>query len=209
MPRSAESYTGFVFDDPTRILVVDDDPLLREAARAYLSMRGAAVETVPNGRAALDVLRGHEFDAALIDIEMPGIGGIELLHRLRAQERLRHLPLIMLTVREDAAAIDDAYRAGATSYLTKPVNWRQLAYQVQRDIRDSRKDAEAAAPASVAPDEPAAPAAHDGAAGTAAARKSKRSRQDMSVALAVGLGIVLVLVMILSWATTGGSGLAR
>jgi DNA-binding response OmpR family regulator len=207
MRVASASTTGFVFENPTRILVVDDDPLMRESARAYLSMRGAAVETVPDGRAALDLLQTHEFDAALVDIEMPGMGGIELIHRVRAQEKWRQLALIMLTVRDDAAAIELAYGAGATSYLTKPVNWQQLAYQVQRDIRASRKNAAADKPAEAG--RPARRARERDAAKNDAAHEPALQRVDMSLPLAIGVGIVLALIMIVSWATTGGPGLAR
>jgi CheY-like chemotaxis protein len=75
---------SFVFDDPTRILVVDDDPLLCETARVYLSRLGAEVETAPDGHTALDLMRRREFDVALIDILMPGLDGFGLLERVRA-----------------------------------------------------------------------------------------------------------------------------
>jgi DNA-binding response OmpR family regulator len=142
MPTSRTLPDTLVFDFPTRVLVVDDDPILRETARTYLSTRGAEVAGAADSDAALDLLRKRAFDIVLVDIEMPGVCGIDLVASLRADETLRHVPAIMLTVRTDDEAIDRAYKAGATSYVTKPVNWRQLAYQVQQVTRASRVQAE-------------------------------------------------------------------
>jgi PleD family two-component response regulator len=57
--------------------------------------------------------------------------GFELVQTMRAQERLRDLPIVILTVREDIASIDRAYAIGATSFATKPVNWRLFSYQLR------------------------------------------------------------------------------
>ena len=62
----------YVLDQPMRILVVDDDPILREFASVYLSTPTATVETAPDGLAALDLLKAEAFDVAVIDIDMPG-----------------------------------------------------------------------------------------------------------------------------------------
>jgi DNA-binding response OmpR family regulator len=132
---------SYVFDQPTRILVVDDDPLLREFASVYLATPLASVDTVADGKAALDLLRNARFDVVLVDIEMPEIDGFELVRRVRAQESLRNLPIVMLTGREDIASIDRAYDLGATSFVTKPVNWRELAYQLRYVIRTGRTEA--------------------------------------------------------------------
>jgi two-component system sensor histidine kinase/response regulator len=141
---------SLLFDQPTRVLVVDDDPLLLEAAQAYLASEGAEVVTAPDGNKALELLRGHAFDVAVVDIEMPGLDGFELVERLRAQENLRHLPVVMLTVRGDGSAIDRAYKAGTNSYMTKPVNWRQLGVQLKHVIRASRMEGEALRPSAPA-----------------------------------------------------------
>jgi DNA-binding response OmpR family regulator len=126
---------SYVFDEPTRILVVDDDPILREFAFVHLSAPLCQVEIVADGAAALDLLSREEFDIVMADIEMPGMNGFELVQRIRAQERLRGLPVVMVTGREDIVSIDRAYTAGATSFVTKPINWRQLSYQLRCIIR--------------------------------------------------------------------------
>jgi DNA-binding response OmpR family regulator len=132
---------SYVFDEPTRILVVDDDPILREFASVYLSTPDAVVETVADGNSALDRLLKDQFDLVLVDIEMPEVDGFEVVQRVRRHESLRHLPVVMLTGREDIASIDRAYNLGATSFVTKPVNWRELSYQLRYVIRASRMEA--------------------------------------------------------------------
>jgi DNA-binding response OmpR family regulator len=129
---------SYIFDRPTRILVIDDDPILREFASVYLSTPETIVETVPDGNTALDRLLNGQFDVVLVDIEMPELDGFEIVQRLRTHENLQHLPIVMLTGREDIASIDRAYNLGATSFVTKPVNWRELSYQLRYVIRANR-----------------------------------------------------------------------
>ncbi len=131
----------YVFDEPTRILVVDDDPILREFASVYLTTPKSEVVAVPDAATALDALSKEAFDIAMIDIEMPGMNGFELVEHIRAHAKLRRLPIVMVTGREDIVSIDRAYTAGATSFATKPVNWRQLSHQLRYVIRASRSQA--------------------------------------------------------------------
>jgi DNA-binding response OmpR family regulator len=135
----------YVFDEPTRILVVDDDPILREFSGVYLSSPFAHVIAVAGGEAALEAMRSDSFHIVLVDIDMPGMNGFELVEQIRADDRLRNLPVVMLTGREDIASIDRAYQAGATSFATKPVNWRLLSYHLRYVIRSNRVGAGAPA----------------------------------------------------------------
>jgi DNA-binding response OmpR family regulator len=82
-------------------------------------------------------LRAQRYDAVLLDIEMPRLDGFSLLAKIRADDDLRHLPVIMLTGHDDIASIDQAYQAGANSFAAKPVNWRQLSYHIRYVIRSS------------------------------------------------------------------------
>ncbi len=126
---------SFVFDEPTRMLVADDDPILCEFASVYLSSPIATVETVRDGAAALRRLQESHFEIALLDIGMPELDGFEVLHRIRADPALHHLPVMMLTGHEDIQSIDRAYNLGATAFTTKPVNWRQLSYHIRYVVR--------------------------------------------------------------------------
>lgn len=135
----------FVSDEKMRILVVDDDPILLEFAEVYLASPGSTIVRASDGLEAWRAMASIEFDVALVDIEMPSLDGYGLVDRMRADPRLAHLPVIMVTGREDVLSIDRAYRVGATSFVTKPVNWRQIAYQVRYVVRASRMEREAVA----------------------------------------------------------------
>jgi DNA-binding response OmpR family regulator len=131
----------YVFDEQTRILVVDDDPILREFASVYLTTPMSTVALAPDASTALDLLAREQFDIALIDIDMPGMDGFELVECIRGQDKLRNLPIVMVTGREDIVSIDRAYAVGATSFVTKPVNWRQLSHQLRYVIRAGKQAA--------------------------------------------------------------------
>lgn len=131
----------YVVEDEVRILFVDDDPILREFAQVNLATSTARVDVAADGQAALDALRVWRYDLLLVDLEMPVIDGYELLERLRADPVTAHLPIIVETGREDVDAIDRAYRAGATAFVTKPLNWRLLSYQIRFTLRAARAEA--------------------------------------------------------------------
>ena len=120
----------FVLDEPTRILVVDDDPILREFASVYLGTPFTTIDTACDGAAARTRLAETSYDIAILDIEMPRLDGLSLLTEIRSSETLRLLPVIMLTGHDDITSIDRAYHIGANSFASKPVNWRQLSYQI-------------------------------------------------------------------------------
>jgi DNA-binding response OmpR family regulator len=131
----------FVLDEPVRVLVVDDDPILREFASVHLSTPCATIDTACDVASARTQLRNNDYDIVLLDIEMPGVDGFSLLGEIRASDRHKHLPVIMLTGHDDIASIDRAYQIGANSFATKPVNWRQLSYQVRYVVRMSGRRA--------------------------------------------------------------------
>ncbi len=121
----------YVLDQDLLILVVDDDPIQREFASVFVSTPSAEVVSVDSGKAALEALRASKFDLMLVDFDMPGMTGLELIEILRRDMQFVDLPIIMVTSHEDIATIDAAYRAGATSFVTKPVNWRLLSYHIK------------------------------------------------------------------------------
>jgi CheY-like chemotaxis protein len=138
-PQDAESFF-YVLDDAVRILFVDDDPIMREFAVVHLSTDKAAVAVAEDGVEALKTVAEEEFDLVLLDLEMPRMDGFEVLAALRADERTRHLPIIVVTGREDVGAIDRAFQAGATSFLVKPINWRLLSYQIRYVFRANQAE---------------------------------------------------------------------
>ena len=131
----------YVLDEEARILFVDDDPILREFAQVNLASATAEVDVAADGIEALDMLSRRRYDLLLVDLEMPRMDGFELLARLRADPATAHLPIIVETGREDVDAIDRAFRAGATAFVTKPMNWRLLSYQLRFTLRAARAEA--------------------------------------------------------------------
>ena len=131
----------FVLNEATRILAVDDDPISLEFASAYLSTPTATVETAACAEDGLAKLAASSFDIALVDLQMPGMGGIEMIRRIRAEPNLRSLPIVVVTSLDDIVSIDTAFEAGASSFVTKPVNWRLLSYHLRFVLRASRASA--------------------------------------------------------------------
>lgn len=125
----------YVLDGGLRILAVDDDAIQREFSVVYLAAPGVEVITASSGKDAISFLENEHFDIALVDYEMPGMTGIDLVQYIRGHDRLSNLPIIMITGREDIASIDAAFKAGATSFMCKPVNWRLLTYQIRFVLR--------------------------------------------------------------------------
>ncbi len=138
----------YVFDEPVRILAVDDDPIMREMAVAQLSHPGGDVVTARDGREAWGILDADPgFDLVISDLEMPVMTGFALCAAIREDPRFARLPVVVLTGREDMFAIDRAYEVGATSFATKPVNWRMLGYQLRYVLRTLRDTGPASSPA--------------------------------------------------------------
>jgi CheY-like chemotaxis protein len=97
----------------------------------HLTTPSASVEVAESAKEGLACLKRAAFDIALIDLEMPGMGGLEMIRQLRNDPRHYDLPVVVVTGRDDMSSIDLAYEAGATSFVTKPVNWRLMSYQLR------------------------------------------------------------------------------
>lgn len=137
----------YVLDETARLLFVDDDPILREFAQVNLASPHAMIDVAGHGAEALERLAVCDYDVVLLDLEMPVLDGFETLARMRANPRTRDLACIVQTGREDVEAIDKAFRLGATSFVTKPLNWRLLTYQIRYVLRASRAELRLRSPA--------------------------------------------------------------
>ena len=105
----------------SRVLVVDDSKVMREMIVACLRARpGAAFTNAASGLEAIEQLSLVAFDLVILDLNMPDIGGIEVLEFVRGQDRLRSLPIIVVTTRGDEASRAQALEAGASRFMTKP-----------------------------------------------------------------------------------------
>ena len=105
------------------LLVVDDSEFNRDALSRRLAQKGFLVETVDNGADALELLASDRFDLVLLDVEMPGMSGLEVLCRVRATHSHTELPIIMVTARTQSADIVEALSLGANDYVTKPIDF--------------------------------------------------------------------------------------
>jgi adenylate cyclase len=102
------------------LLVVEDNESNRTLLRRRLERQGYEVVTVDNGRTALELLRDGAFDLVLLDIMMPELDGHQVLAQMKQDERLRHLPVIMISALDDLASLVSCIQVGADDYLTKP-----------------------------------------------------------------------------------------
>ena len=118
-----------------RLLVVDDDLLLRDMAGRSLRHAGFDVTEVDSGESALAALEQAPFDLLLLDVQMRGIDGFETCRRLRRLAHGQHVPVLILTGLDDTASIEQAHQAGATDFITKPIHWGLLVYRVRYALR--------------------------------------------------------------------------
>ena len=119
-----------------RILVVDDESAIRRALRPPLLELGFQVAEASRGEEALQLLRSSTFDAVLLDVNMPGVGGIETLRRIRSFAP--RLPILMLTVRDQEEEKVEALDLGADDYVTKPFSTRELIARIRAAVRRVR-----------------------------------------------------------------------
>jgi len=115
-----------------RILVVDDEPQIRRVLKSALSAQGYEVFDVRNGEEALDAIRERRFDLILLDVNMPGIGGLEACRRIRPTS---DVAIIMLTVRDAEQDKVAALDAGADDYVTKPFSTPELMARIRAALR--------------------------------------------------------------------------
>jgi len=125
-------------DQAALILVADDDMMMRLLTREALEQAGFRVEEAENGREALTCFASRSPDLVLMDACMPEMDGFKACAALRRDSRSRHTPVIMVTGLEDTASIQAAYEAGATDFITKPINWPILCHRIQYMLRASR-----------------------------------------------------------------------
>jgi two-component system, OmpR family, KDP operon response regulator KdpE len=119
-----------------RVLLVDDDASIRRALHTTLSALGFEIEEASAGEQAVSLVRSERYDAVLLDINMPGMGGIEAC---RVMRRLAPgLPILMLTVRDSENDKIDALDAGADDFITKPFHVGELTARVRSAVRRSR-----------------------------------------------------------------------
>ena len=123
---------------PGNILIVDDDPLNRRLLTKSLENDGHRTTQFDNGFAALAAIGEDPPDLVLLDIEMPGLDGIEVLERLKADAELRHVPVIMISGVDDNASVVRCIEAGAEDFLPKPFDPAILRARIDSGLNRKR-----------------------------------------------------------------------
>ncbi len=119
----------------TRILVVDDEPNIREVVELYLRREGYKVEVTGDGAVALEAIERNQPDLIVLDLMLPGLGGIQLTRILR--EGHYDIPIIMLTAKGEEADRITGLELGADDYVTKPFSPKELVARVKAVLRRS------------------------------------------------------------------------
>ena len=123
------------------ILVVDDDRDVAQSIELALRRHGFRVVLAHSGVEALKLLRRYRPDLVLLDVLMPGMSGIEVCRRLRADENTAEMPIIFLTARGQERDRIEGLRAGADDYLSKPFNLEELILRVKAVLRRAKREA--------------------------------------------------------------------
>lgn len=125
-------------DHQPRILVVDDEPIMRSITESVLAEHDFEVSTAESAEQAIALINeGLRPDLLLLDVLMPGMNGFEACRILRRMSQFEHLPIIMLTALDDQESIDQAYGCGATDFITKPLNIALLPHRVRYLLRSA------------------------------------------------------------------------
>jgi two-component system CheB/CheR fusion protein len=126
-------------DTSTTVFVVDDDPAIRDATRDLLQENGYTVELFADGAAFLDAYGSGREGCLLVDVMMPGMSGVELVERLKADGH--HLPTIVITGNGAVPMAVQAMKAGAVDFIEKPVGHQELLASVKRAFDQTRDSA--------------------------------------------------------------------
>lgn len=119
-----------------RFLIVDDFSTMRRIVRNLLKEIGFAnAEEAEDGVVALNMLRATKFDFVVSDINMPNMNGFELLKQMRADETLKHIPVLMVTAEAKKEDIIAAAQGGASGYIVKPFTKATLEEKVQKILQ--------------------------------------------------------------------------
>ena len=116
-----------------KVLVVDDNPDVRDILSDFLDNEGYEVILATNGEEAIELAETENPQVILLDIKMPGIDGIEVCNRLKANEKTRSIPIIIMTAYADRDV--EAFVEGADDFVTKPFSTAELSFRVGSMLR--------------------------------------------------------------------------
>lgn len=124
-----------------RILVVDDEADVREVVQLNLAKEGFDVETAPDGESALKLLQEGTLEAAIVDVMMPGMDGLELCRAIRQDPRLRSLPVLILTARDSEMDHIIGLEVGADDFISKSASPRLISTRIKAMLRRHEQQA--------------------------------------------------------------------
>ncbi len=119
--------------DRLNTLIVDDEASFRRVLRTSLTQSGFAIDEAQSGEEAVAILTKYAFELVLLDINMPGIGGVEACREIRAHSQ--KIGIVMVTVQDGESEIVRALEAGADDYITKPIRFRELVARLRAVMR--------------------------------------------------------------------------
>jgi two-component system, OmpR family, phosphate regulon response regulator PhoB len=122
---------------PSRVLIVEDEPDLAELVRFHLTKAGFATEVAHSGRAGLEAIRRARPALVVLDLMLPDLSGTDVCREVRADAKLRDLPILMLTARAEEVDRVVGFELGADDYVTKPFSPRELVLRVRAILRRS------------------------------------------------------------------------
>lgn len=114
------------------VLLVDDEPSILELLELSLSLDGHDISRATDGQEALRIAGERRPDLVILDTMMPEMDGLEVAQRIREDQELRSIPIIMLTARSQEADVWRGWQAGVDSYLTKPLDLNVLRGEIDR-----------------------------------------------------------------------------
>jgi DNA-binding response OmpR family regulator len=118
-----------------RVLVVEDDPNIRDLVVLHLGLEGLSAETAADGQVALDMARAEPFDLIVLDLMLPGLDGVTVCRAVRRDTPNKDTPILMLTARRDESDKVLGLESGADDYLTKPFGIREFIARVRALLR--------------------------------------------------------------------------
>ena len=118
---------------PLRILIVDDEPPIRRFLRTALTAQGYRIDEAADGEAALEFLAHNTVDLVVLDLGLPGIDGLEVVKRVRAESSV--VPIVILSSRDDEAGKVAALDLGADDYVSKPFGVEELSARLRAALR--------------------------------------------------------------------------
>lgn len=117
------------------ILVVDDEEDILELVQYHLSQEGYQIHSADSGEKALKIVEANRIDLILLDLMLPGINGYNVARQIKSDQRVRHIPIVMLTAKAAEADVVTGLELGAEDYITKPFSPRVLMARIHTVLR--------------------------------------------------------------------------